>query len=91
MTRIHEESRIEFFRRRIEEQYLKHPTGCGGSFGEILCFELHTAQDGRGRTFVQISKKWNITLSTLGRLIADHCERMEPLPSVDHRHYPNPR
>jgi len=37
-----EETHLARFRRLIEEQYMRHPTGCGGSFGEILCHELHT-------------------------------------------------
>ena len=33
---------IKEFRDQIEERYRKYPTGCGSSFGELLCFELHT-------------------------------------------------
>ena len=75
------ESRIVRLRRLIEEQYAANPTGCGASFGEILCHELHT----RGLTFSRLSEKWGVSLPTLGRLIADHCERLEEDPRVDHR------
>lgn len=75
----HEESNIECLRREIEEQYKAHPTGCGGSFGELLCFEIHSG----GLTFVELSKKWGISLPTLGELIHNHCKRMEPGPMVN--------
>jgi hypothetical protein len=35
------ESHIARFRRLLEEQYLANPTDTGGSFGEILCHEIH--------------------------------------------------
>ena len=66
------ESRLERIRRLIEEQYIECPTGCGASFEELLCYELH---DG-GLTFRALAQKWNIGLPTLGSLIADHCERL---------------
>ena len=75
-----EEPRIELYRRLIEDQYDAHPTGCGGSFGELLCWELHT----NGLTFVRLAQKWGVSLPTLGALIADHCNRLEELPQVDH-------
>jgi len=75
-----EETHLARFRRLIEEQYMRHPTGCGGSFGEILCHELHT----RGLTFTRIAEKWNISLDTLGELIYDHCRRLENDPVVNH-------
>lgn len=77
---VSEEPRIERLRREIEEQYADHPTGCGGSFGEILCYEIHT----KGLTFSWLAEKWGMSLPTLGDLIADHCRRLEPLPGVDH-------
>jgi hypothetical protein len=40
----HEEPRIERLRRLIEEEYQERPTGCGGSFGEILCWKIHSNQ-----------------------------------------------
>lgn len=71
---------IEYTRLAIEEQYREHPTGCGGSFGELLCYEIHS----RGLTFVELAAKWGISLPTLGELIHDHCKRMEPAPVVRH-------
>ncbi len=67
-------------RLEIERQYESEPTGCGASFGEILCHEMHT----QGRTFGQLAQKWGLSLPTLGELIWDHCKRLEPLPLVDH-------
>jgi hypothetical protein len=64
----------------IEEQYLDHPTGCGGSFGEILCWEIHT----NGMTFAWLAEKWGVSLPTLGTLISDHCTRLEREPRVNH-------
>jgi len=75
-----DESYLSILRRSIEEQYIDHPTGCGGSFGEILCWEIHT----NGMTFVWLSKKWRVSLPTLGELIWDHCKRLEALPTVNH-------
>lgn len=76
----YEETHLARLRRLIEEQYIKKPTGCGTSFGEILCHELHT----KGLTFTEIGKKWNISLATLGELICDHCKRLENDPEVNH-------
>ena len=78
----HEESRVERLRRLIEESYATTPTGCGASFGEILCHELHTQE----LTFCQLAEKWGVSLPTLGRLIADHCERLEDDPRVHREH-----
>jgi len=75
-----EEGHLELLRRLIEEQYREHPTGGGGSFGEILCHEIHT----RGQTFAWLAEKWGLSLPTLGELIWDHCKRLEPLPEVRH-------
>lgn len=77
----HEESRLELLRRLIEEQYTTAPTGCGNSFGEILCYEIHEA----GYTFGWLAEKWGVSLDTLGELIWDHCKRLGSLPCVDHR------
>ncbi|MBW8320470.1 MAG: hypothetical protein K0M49_15400 [Arenimonas sp.] len=75
-----EEPHVERLRRLIELQYRSNPTGCGTSFGEILCHELHT----KSMSFTDISKKWGISCSMLGTLIWDHCQQLEPLPTVDH-------
>ena len=81
---------IRKFRDHAEKRYQKYPTGCGGSFGEILCYELHTQpinprmgqktfSDGynTGLTFKELAQKWGISVAFLGELIADHCRRLE--------------
>lgn len=80
LAKAHEESYLEYLRRQIEQQYLEHSTGCGGSFGEILCYEIHEA----GLTFKWLSEKWGVSLPTLGELIWDHCKRLEEYPLVNH-------
>jgi hypothetical protein len=77
---IHEEPYVELQRRLIVEQYADHPTGCGGSFGELLCYEIHSG----GLTFTRLADKWGIGLADLGELIADHCRRLAQLPRVKH-------
>lgn len=74
-----EQSYLSFLRESIVEQYKKHPTGCGGSFGELLCWEIHT----NGMTFIGLAEKWDISLPTLGELIKDHCDRLQKNPKVD--------
>ncbi len=82
--------KIERFREHIAKIYRKCPTGCGGSFGELLCFEFHdqpvnprmqckTFSDGfeTGLTFKELAQKWGISVSFLGELIADHCKKLE--------------
>jgi len=81
---------IEKFRKHVENTYKRQPTGCGGSFGEILCFEIHdqpvnsrmrakSFNDGytTGLTFTELAAKWGISVSFLGELIRDHCIKME--------------
>ena len=75
-----EQPHLERFERLIELQYEDHPTGCGGSFGELLCWEIHE----NGQTFVWLAHKWGISVTTLGDLIADHCRKLEPEPKVQH-------
>ena len=65
-------------RENIVKQYKKHPTGCGGSFGELLCWEIHS----NNQIFTSLAKKWGISLPTLGELIKDHCDRLQRLPKV---------
>ena len=72
------ESYLVRLRRLIEEQYISHPTGCGGSFGELLCYEIHTT----GLTFIRLAEKWSISVTLLGELIYDHCKRLENDPDV---------
>ncbi len=67
-------------RRLIEEQYRAKPTGCGGSFDELLCYEIHEG----GLTFNWLAAKWGVSLPTLGELICDHCTRLQQDPVVNH-------
>jgi hypothetical protein len=83
--RVAEEPFVERARRLIEDQYAQCPTGCGGSFGEVLCHELHT----RGLTFSQLAAKWGISLHCLGELIYDHCKRLDNDPLVNHGYAPD--
>ena len=45
----------------------------GGDFGELLCWEIHQ----NGQTFCWLARKWHISVSMLGVLIMDHCEKLE--------------
>ena len=85
MTGNHEESHLECVRRLIEEQYQDTPTGCGSSFGEILCWEIHV----NGLTFIWLAEKWGMSLPLLGELIWDHCKRLEPRVEVNHHYSKN--
>ncbi len=84
------QEKVEGFRGVIEERYRKAPTGCGGSFGEIICYELHTQPVnprmgcktfsggyGTGLTFKELAQKWGISVGFLGELIADHCKKLD--------------
>ena len=75
-------SYIQTIRYIIEQQYIYNPTGCGGSFGELLCWEIHN----NGLTFRRLAEKWGISLPTLGELIYDHCKRLQKEPSVNHNY-----
>lgn len=83
---------LEAFREHIEQLYRAHPTGCGGSFGEIICFEIHhgdqdellnhaesQAKNGSavGCDFKNLAKKWGIPVAFLGELISRHCALLE--------------
>ena len=74
---------LEWRRNSIEQQYEKFPTGCGGSFGELLCWEIHS----NNLTFINLAAKWGLSLAMLGELIWDHCKRLEPEPRVDFADY----
>lgn len=74
-----EEPNIERLRRLIVEQYEQCPTGCGNSFGELLCFEIHG-----GFTFTRLADKWGVPVTVLGELVWDHCKRLEDDPFVNH-------
>lgn len=67
-------------RESIRSQYRGKPGD--GSFGEILCYEIHTG----GLTFCWLAEKWGISLPMLGELIWDHCKRLEEMPRVDHEY-----
>ena len=82
-------NKVNDFREHIENTYQNIPTRCGGSFGEIICFEIHeqpvnprmsykTFNDGfsTGLTFKELANKWGISVSFLGELIADHCKKL---------------
>ncbi len=75
---------MERLRGQIESQYVEYPTGSGGSFGEILCWEIHA----NGMTFAWLAAKWGISLAMLGELIWDHCKRLEDEPRVNHQYHP---
>ena len=70
---------LKWYREKIEEQYKQHPTGCGNSFDEILCHEIHTG----GLTFLWLAEKWNMSVTMLGLIIADHCAKLEVYPEVN--------
>lgn len=76
------EEYLDRLRRLIEKQCRSNPTGCGGSFDELLCYEIHE----NGLTFNWLAKKWGISLPTLGELIYDHCKRLQEDPVVDHNY-----
>ncbi len=42
-------------------------------FDELLCWEIYENR----QTLNTLAKKWNISLSCLGELIADHCRKLE--------------
>ena len=79
---------LEYLRESVVSAYQHHPTGCGGSFGEILCYELHTqpinprmrdrtiSGNCTGLTFKELAAKWGISTTLLGELVADHFRRL---------------
>ena len=73
----------------INGSHSKYPSYSGG-FDEIICYEIHsqpvnprmrvkTLNDGfeTGLTFKELARKWGISVSFLGELIADHCKKLE--------------
>lgn len=76
------EAYLDRLRQQIEDQYKKNPTGCGSSFGELLCYEIHTG----GLTFLWLAEKWGISVTALGELIYDHCKRLEQDSFVNHQY-----
>lgn len=71
---------LVIIRESICEQYKTKPTDTGGSFGEILCHEMHINH----LTFKGLASKWGVSVLTVGELIYDHCKRLEPMPKVNH-------
>lgn len=78
------------FRKHIEKSYRNCPNSHRGGFDELLCYEIHsqpinprmrikTSNDGfeTGLTFKELAQKWGISISFLGELIADHCDRLK--------------
>ena len=81
---------IEQFRKQIERSYRACRFSEYASFDEILCYEIHTqpvnprmatetCNDGcqTGLTFRGLASKWGISTDFLGKLIADHCSKLE--------------
>lgn len=81
--------KIKDFRNHLQKSYINSES-VYADFGEILCYELHSqpinprmrAKTGNngfetGLTFKELAEKWGISVSFLGELIADHCERLE--------------
>ncbi len=78
------------FREHMQRSYHNNQCFKSGDFGEILCYELHsqpinprmnvkTMNYGfqTGLTFRELAKKWGISVTFLGELIADHCVKLE--------------
>lgn len=85
-----ESAKIREFRKHIENTYAAAEFTYHAGFDEILCYELHsqpinprmhakTGNDGfcTGLTFKELAQKWGISVSFLGKLIEEHCERLE--------------
>ena len=72
------DERINEFREYIMLEYRR-----GSDFGETLCYELHV----KDTTFVELARKWKISCSFLGEVIADHCRRMEGYQGILPAHY----
>lgn len=84
------QSKIRGFRLHIERSYAGCLLAYKGGFDTILCYELHsqpinprmnskTTNNGysTGLTFKELAEKWEISVTFLGQLIADHCRRLE--------------
>ncbi len=80
---------IDEFRNHIEQSYRACRFSEYASFDEILCYELHsepvnprmsikTCNDGfeTGLTFRELASKWGISTHFLGKLIADHRNKL---------------
>lgn len=82
--------RLKRFRRHVEKTYVNCTFSKRADFGEILCHEIHeqpvnprmqvkSTNNGfaTGLTFKELAQKWGISVTFLGELIADHCEKLE--------------
>ncbi len=83
-------TKIRKFRKHIQDTYAETSHTHHGGFDELLCYEMHsqpvnprmnskTMNRGfcTGLTFKELANKWGISVTFLGELIADHCERLE--------------
>ena len=81
---------ISAFRKHVQNTYANTAHTHHGGFDELLCYEMHsqpinprmngrTMNDGfcTGLTFKELAQKWGISVSFLGELILDHCQRLE--------------
>ena len=88
MTKAKYEKIMEF-REHLQKTYGNCSYTYRGGFDELLCYELHsqpvnprmttkTMNGGfqTGLTFKELAKKWGISVTFLGELIADHCEKL---------------
>lgn len=76
------QAKIKKFREQIEKAYIRVRCEYAG-FDEIICYELHSQPinprliiEETGLTFKELAQKWGITVSFLGKLIADHCDKL---------------
>lgn len=81
------EREVEEFRKNILNLYAGDDSIPAGGFDEILCYELHSQPKNprehiqeKGLTFTELAQKWGISVNFLGKLIADHCKRLENQP-----------
>jgi len=80
-----DQEEIEVYREFIEDTYThEFPEFPYSDFGEILCYEIHSqpinprmGAGEKGLTFKELAKKWGISVTFLGELIADHCEKLD--------------
>ena len=87
--KMNNQDKIKRFRKHVETTYANCAYSDYASFGEIVCYELHsqpvnprmrvkTINDGfqTGLTFKELARKWGIDVAFLGELIADHCKKL---------------
>ncbi len=54
---------INKFIEQTERMYSFYPTGCGESFGEILCYEIHTEPINPGMDWKTLTDGYNTGLT----------------------------